>query len=124
MADEPTFEPWPYEPWPVLSREPAGFYEPWPVEPWPGQKGREKGRPSPGARPGPVPVRGRTCPARHRPPTWEWNSGPTARAHFVRRIQASDTWCPSGRPPSGAPASVVSGERAGQAVRRGRGAAH
>lgn len=33
MADE--YAPWPYEPWPVLSREPAGFYEPWPVEEWP-----------------------------------------------------------------------------------------
>jgi hypothetical protein len=35
------FEPWPYEPppefeeWPVLSRDPAGFWEPWPFEPWP-----------------------------------------------------------------------------------------
>ena len=50
MAAE--FESWPYEPpprfepWPVLSREPAGFWEDWPyeapppVEPWPGQGGR------------------------------------------------------------------------------------
>jgi hypothetical protein len=29
------FEPWPYEPWPVLSREPAGFWEDWPYEPPP-----------------------------------------------------------------------------------------
>lgn len=41
MADEPEFEPWPYEPWPVLSREPAGWWEPWPYEPPPGSKGHE-----------------------------------------------------------------------------------
>jgi hypothetical protein len=29
------FQPWPFEPWPVLSREPAGFFEEWPVEEWP-----------------------------------------------------------------------------------------
>ena len=38
MAAE--FEPWPFEPWPVLSREPAGFWEDWPYEP--------PQRPSPG----------------------------------------------------------------------------
>jgi hypothetical protein len=27
------FQPWPYEPWPVLSREPAGFWEDWPYQP-------------------------------------------------------------------------------------------
>lgn len=40
MADA-EHEPWPYEPWPVLSREPAGFWEPWPYEPPPGQKSRD-----------------------------------------------------------------------------------
>jgi hypothetical protein len=40
MADE--YEPWPYEPRPLLSREPAGFWEEWPFEDpppferWPG----------------------------------------------------------------------------------------
>jgi hypothetical protein len=37
------FQLWPYQEWPVLSREPAGFWEDWPyeepppVESWPGQ---------------------------------------------------------------------------------------
>jgi hypothetical protein len=37
------FEPWPYEPWPVLSREPAGFWEPWPFEPWPDRDDGDQG---------------------------------------------------------------------------------
>jgi hypothetical protein len=37
------FEPWPYEPWPVLSREPAGFWEPWPFEPWPDRGDGDQG---------------------------------------------------------------------------------
>ena len=41
MAAE--FEPWPYEPWPVLSREPAGFWEPWPFEPWPDRDDGDQG---------------------------------------------------------------------------------
>jgi hypothetical protein len=32
------FEPWPYQPWPVLSREPAGWWEPWPFEAWPEER--------------------------------------------------------------------------------------
>jgi hypothetical protein len=40
VADK-EYEPWPYEPRPVLSREPAGYWESWPYEPPPGQKGRE-----------------------------------------------------------------------------------
>jgi hypothetical protein len=44
MADSDAFEPWPYEPppeyepWPVLSRKPAGFWEPWPFQARPGQE--------------------------------------------------------------------------------------
>jgi hypothetical protein len=34
MAAE--FEPWPYEPWPVYSRDGPVPYEPWPYEPPPG----------------------------------------------------------------------------------------
>ena len=41
MADKDEYEPWPYIPWPVYSRDGPVEYEPWPVEPWPGQKGRD-----------------------------------------------------------------------------------
>lgn len=40
------YAPWPYEPWPVLSREPAGFFEEWPYDPpppvekWPSEGGK------------------------------------------------------------------------------------
>ena len=41
MADKDEYTPWPYEPWPVLSREPAGFFEEWPWEPWPAEGKRD-----------------------------------------------------------------------------------
>jgi hypothetical protein len=41
VADKDEYQPWPYEPWPVLSREPAGFWEPWPFEAWPAEGKRD-----------------------------------------------------------------------------------